>query len=511
LNCQSVAAEINEALASTEQSVRFMSQYISTLSLSFEDLTSDEAIFKEYNRNIITIFDKVTHDTVGAVTYYFRYNPDYFPPDAGFLYSKEYSHEYLGKDFVELEPTDLSLYAEDDPAVEWFYAPLRSGVGEWISPYWGDNLQMNMISYVMPVSVGDTIIGVIGMDIDFDILIENISTKKFYDSGHSFLIGTDGGVLDKDSVRHATSSKIAIEEVDKFRKNLTEKESMDLIAYTYNGIHKRMVYSRLNNNMYLVFVADDSDIYEEQHFLLNLVIFIAIIIAFICAFAGFQTTKRLTDPLEQLTLAAAELADGKFNVVIPTTHNDDEVGKLAKAFQKTVDHLQQYITYVQDLAYKDALTGVQNRAAYEKSMEQIDIDIRLGRAEFALIMVDLNKLKTINDTYGHEMGNRYIQNLCAKIKNIFPMESVYRIGGDEFIIILRDEQYQDREGSLDQIREVLAFKDAVDTEHLWENVSAAAGMAVFDPAADDSTESVFKRADQAMYENKIKMKEKFHR
>ena len=122
----------------------------------------------------------------------------------------------------------------------------------------------------MPVSVGDTIIGVICMDIDFDILIENISTKKLYDSGHAFLIGTDGSVLDKDSVRHASSSKIAIEEVDKFRKNLTEKESMDLIAYTYNGIHKRMVYSRLNNNMYLVFVADDSDIYEEQHFLLNL-------------------------------------------------------------------------------------------------------------------------------------------------------------------------------------------------------------------------------------------------
>ena len=506
LRCQSVASNVNDALASTEQSVKFMSEYISTLEPSFEQLTSDEAVFNKYNEEIIRIFDKVTHDTVGAVTYYFRYNPDYFKPDAGFLFSKEYSHEYLGRDFVALEPTDLSKFSEDDPAVEWFYIPLHSGSGEWISPYWGDNLQMNMISYVMPIYVEGKKVGVIGMDIDFDILIQEISSEKIYESGHSFLIGTDGSVLDEESVRNENESSIAREEVDRFRQYLTTAESTDLISYSYNGTDKRMVFSRLNNDMYLVFVANESDIYAEQDFLLTIVIVIGIGIALVCAFISFQTTKKLTDPLEELTVAATQLGDGNLNVQIPVTRDDDEVGMLAHAFQKTVDHLQHYITYVQNLAYKDALTDVQNRAAYEKSMEEIDIDIRLGRAEFALIMVDLNKLKSINDTYGHEMGNHYICNLCNKITNVFPVESVYRIGGDEFIILLKDDTYANRDELLLQIRSAIAYKEFDDKENPWENVSAASGMAIFNPETDDSPESVFKRADKEMYENKVQMK-----
>ena len=383
---------------------------------------------------------------------------------------------------------------------------MESGTGEWISPYWGDNLQMNMISYVMPIYVNEIKVGVIGMDIDFDVLIEDISAEKIYDSGHSFLIGTDGSVLDENSVRNEKESEIAKEEVDRFRKYLTSAKSIDLISYSYNGKEKRMVFSRLNNNMYLVFVANEKDIYEEQDILLTIVIIIGIGIAFICAFIGFKTTKKLTDPLEQLTIAATQLGDGQLDVKIPVTETDDEVGMLAQAFQKTVDHLQHYITYVQNLAYKDALTDVQNRAAYEKSMEQIDIEIRLGRAQFALIMVDLNKLKTINDTYGHEMGNHYIRNLCNKITNIFPVESVYRIGGDEFIILLKDETYENRNELLTQIRTAVAYKDFEDKENPWENVSAASGMAIFNPETDDASESVFKRADQEMYENKIKMK-----
>ena len=114
--------------------------------------------------------------------------------------------------------------------------------------------------------------------------------------------------------------------------------------------------------------------------------------------------------------------------------------------------------YVQNLAYKDALTDVQNKAAYDMSMEQMDVDIRMGRARFALIMVDLNYLKRINDTYGHEIGNRYILNLCAKITDIFAVEMVYRIGGDEFIVLVKEEDYERREELLARLRESLAFK-----------------------------------------------------
>ena len=168
-------------------------------------------------------------------------------------------------------------------------------------------------------------------------------------------------------------------------------------------------------------------------------------------------------------------------------------------------HIQQYVDYVQNLAYKDALTDVQNKAAYDMSMEQIDVDIRMGRAQFALIMIDLNRLKKINDTYGHEIGNRYIINLCSKITDIFAVETVYRIGGDEFVVLIKGDDYAQREDLLERLRRHLEV-DPSQVKNPWDNVSAATGMSEFDPENDGGSDEVFKRADEAMYENKLEMK-----
>ncbi len=507
LHCQNVAANINEALSSTEQSVKFMSEYIYSTTPDIETLLQEPETFDAYNNQVITIFDKITHQTKGAVTYYYRYNIEYFPSTAGFLRSREYSHQDLGKNFVQLEPTDLKTYSKDDKKVSWYYHPIATGKGEWIPPYWGENLQMNMISYVKPIRKNEITIGVIGMDIDFDILMNEIKEKKLYESGHTFLISEDKtSVLDENATKRKDENDETIEEIKQFKDKIKKDDSNSQIAYKYNNIEKEMVHKKLNNGMYLVYVANKKDIYKEQNLLVKISIILGIIIALVCAFIGYQSTKKLTDPLEKLTDAAIQLGDGNINIKIPPVKINDEVGKLTTAFQKTTDHLQNYITYVQNLAYKDALTDVQNRTAYEKLMEQIGIDIRLGRAEFALIMIDLNQLKTINDTYGHEMGNHYICNLCNKITAIFPVETVYRIGGDEFIIVLKDKIYEKRNELLIKIRKELDYKEKEDILNPWENVTAAAGMAEFNPQTDDSPETVFKRADQEMYEHKIQMK-----
>ena len=506
LHCHGEAQVVNEALSSTERSVKFMQQYAQRLEPDINRLLSDKKTRKQYDRKIRQMFESIAIETRGAVSYYLRYNPEYFTPTDGFLFSKEYNHESLSKGYKRMELTDLSLFSPDDDAVSWFYIPVEQGYGAWISPYWGDNLQMNMISYVEPLYVSGKIIGIVGMDVDFDRVLNRVSQGKLYDGGYAFLIGNNGKVINSKYVNERDALGIGMDEVERFSDSLKKFSSGErVISYHYDNVEKWMVYYTLNNAMKLVLVADKREIFLDWDLLVFVCMLAAMLVAVVLALIGYRFTRRLTGPIEQLSDVALQVGTGDLKVTIPGVERPDEVGNLARAFHNTTVHIQQYVDYVQNLAYKDALTDVQNKAAYDMSMEQMDVDIRMGRARFALIMVDLNYLKRINDTYGHEIGNRYILNLCAKITDIFAVEMVYRIGGDEFIVLVKEEDYERREELLARLRESLAFKEER-TDEPWENVSAATGMAEFDPDRDDGTDEVFKRADEEMYRNKMDMK-----
>ena len=92
--------------------------------------------------------------------------------------------------------------------------------------------------------------------------------------------------------------------------------------------------------------------------------------------------------------------------------------------------LQAHVSEIRTIAYRDALTKVNNLAAYEKKAEELDWDIRNNIAEFAIVMLDLNKLKAVNDKYGHERGNDYLVGVCGLLCHVFTHSPVYRIGGD---------------------------------------------------------------------------------
>lgn len=506
LHCDDGADIVNDALNSTKQSVTFMKQYAEEIDADYESLRDDEEYRSEYEAQLIPMFEKIALSTTGATTFYLRYDPDNFDPKGGFLYSEEYSHESLESGYTKLPVTDLSSFARDDEAVEWFWKPLTDGEGMWISPYWGDNLQMNMISYVEPVVLDGQVVGVLGMDVDFDQVLERIGGKGIYDSGYSFLIGQDGDVITSKYVDSKDAVLVGREEVEVFKDDLTDESSHGrLISYEYKGKDKRLVYTTLNNGMILVLVADTRELFSEADRAILMTALITLGVILFIGVIGFSMVRRITGPLLTLSEVALKIGAGEFDVDIPEINRQDEVGDLARAFQNTSAHLQLYVDYIQNLAYKDALTDVQNRVAYEMFMEQLDIDIRMGRAKFALIMIDLNRLKAINDTYGHEIGNRYIINLSSKITDIFQLENVYRIGGDEFIVVIKDDDYDDRYDLLELLRANLS-EGTENPEEPWENVSAATGMAEFDPEKDDSTEMVFKRADAEMYRNKLAMK-----
>ncbi|MBQ7265997.1 MAG: GGDEF domain-containing protein [Firmicutes bacterium] len=193
----------------------------------------------------------------------------------------------------------------------------------------------------------------------------------------------------------------------------------------------------------------------------------------------------------------------------------DEIATLSKQTAEMILELENYmnsllratkeLSSTKELAHKDALTGVGNKVRYDTEMLRLDHYITENKGEFGLIMIDLNFLKLINDTYGHDVGNLAIRKVCSELCNIFPTEKVFRIGGDEFVVIIEGELYPKAENLVEDFKE--AMKNAyISTGEGQEKVSVAVGLAMYDKNTDKNTESVFKRADKYMYENKKKMK-----
>ncbi|MCR4779731.1 MAG: sensor domain-containing diguanylate cyclase [Ruminiclostridium sp.] len=158
-------------------------------------------------------------------------------------------------------------------------------------------------------------------------------------------------------------------------------------------------------------------------------------------------------------------------------------------------------------AYRDALTGLGNKTAYIKKSDELNQEIESKNVEFGIVVADLNDLKQINDKYGHRAGDAYILGSGKVLCEAFKHSPVFRIGGDEFVVILRGRDYQNRHSLIEHVRSSFAESCRDESVEPCERYSAAVGMAEY--ASDDSTvELVFKRADKAMYEDKKLYKSK---
>ena len=151
----------------------------------------------------------------------------------------------------------------------------------------------------------------------------------------------------------------------------------------------------------------------------------------------------------------------------------------------------------------DALTGVRNKHAYMAAEAQIDRRIAEHRQPpFAMVMLDVNDLKKINDTAGHQAGDRYLRDACKVICDIFKHSPVFRIGGDEFAVFAQGSDYACIEDRMEKVR-------AHNAGALQSGgILIACGMACFED--DARVVDVLERADQNMYENKNALKAAYH-
>jgi len=183
----------------------------------------------------------------------------------------------------------------------------------------------------------------------------------------------------------------------------------------------------------------------------------------------------------------------KKHIVISVTNIDSQV--------RREQMIREEASAAYEKARKDALTGIKNKTAYAEFEAKLNQQIKSDDGvEFAIAICDVNGLKTVNDTQGHIVGDEYIRAASRLVCDMFRHSPVFRIGGDEFVAILRGGDFEIRE----QIKE--RFAETVKQNMAEKKVVVACGISVYDKACDQNVADVFKKADALMYQNKVSLK-----
>jgi len=173
--------------------------------------------------------------------------------------------------------------------------------------------------------------------------------------------------------------------------------------------------------------------------------------------------------------------------------------------EKTIQYLFRDITdrllaqqHLEKLAHYDSLTGLPNRALFSNRLNQLLMRSKSGGVQFALLFVDLDKFKQVNDGLGHEAGDIVLQTVAHRMTDIVRgSDTVTRLGGDEFVILLANIDNPRNAGIVaDKIIQAVRQPIYVpDTECL---IDASVGIAIY-PQDGESSEDLLRNADQAMY------------
>ena len=501
LLCETGKNSINYYFKSVEQSVNTVSNLIDA---DLDAINDNDYIagFAKHMDDARTIFEEAANNTNGVLTYYYRIDPEIsdVTNEKGFWYTN-----LDGKGFVEHEVTDIS---DDQFECVWFYTPKNTGRSVWLPPYITDNLDVYVLSYNVPVYRSNTFIGVVGIEISYTTIGEQIKDIKVQNTGCAFIIENEHHTI----IYHPFIDLLNMPEdqrppVPDGLQNAIENGEHHA-EYIYDGVTKHCYWLNLSNDMSIVVAVPLSEVNKSwTNVIIQMIVVAAVIIA-VFTTISILYTRRITKPLKELTNAAEEINKGNYQVKLDYK-NDDEIGVLTTTVNKLISHLGEYIDDLNNLAYADSLTSVNNKSAFDVAVQNLQekIDNPEEKIEFAIGVFDCDDLKQINDKYGHDKGNVYLKNSSHLISRVFQHSEVYRVGGDEFIIILQNEDYLNRKSLektfIEKSEEICAF-----AKEEWEKIKVSVGIARYDSEIDKTVQDVIVHADHLMYENKRERKKK---
>ncbi len=213
---------------------------------------------------------------------------------------------------------------------------------------------------------------------------------------------------------------------------------------------------------------------------------------------SFRLARGIAGPIEALDAASRALEDGTRTEV--AVASSDEIGRLAQSFNRMSSGIVEREQRIAHLAFHDTLTGLPNRAFFGQQLDSQLVRAARRGGEVAVLCLDLDGFKGINDNFGHPTGDALLRSVGALLRELAPDGLVARLGGDEFAIILADHAGVDRSRAVAQAI-VDRMREPVDAGGQQMVSGASVGIAL-SPNDGADADTLLKNADLALYRAK---------
>lgn len=312
-----------------------------------------------------------------------------------------------------------------------------------------------------------------------------------HNGSYFYVVGSDGHLMydpDKSQIGKDSTSNLIVQK-------LIKGQSGQELAVDEDGVKWLAGYSYVPENQWGVVVLSPISIVKEQlnnH--IQAILLYTLIPFILLMLVTTFLARRLAKPF--VTLANIVSKMGKEEVPIPAMkhHWNREADLLTSTVILAMKGVKTETDRLTQAAMTDALTGLNNRRTLETIMKKWIEE----KKPYSIVVLDIDRFKTINDTYGHQEGDRVLQHLADIVRfSVTPDDLCSRYGGEEFVVLLPNAAPYVAFETAERIRTTMASSE----NHLKQMVTVSLGVAQF-PSHAQTADELFSLADQALYKAK---------
>ncbi|HHY73257.1 MAG TPA: methyl-accepting chemotaxis protein [Bacillus bacterium] len=331
LLAENKANTLNVTIEKIEASVNGLAVAVVSMLDDVEKFKTDPVYVKNYEEKIRPIAEQFSNNTAGAMAFYVRFNPKYTEPTSGLFHADTDGNGEI----EQLVPTDFSQYDPTDLAhVGWYYIPVNAGKPVWLDPYLNENINVEMISYVVPIFKDGESIGIVGMDINFELFKEIVNGIKPYKNSFGSLVNANQQFL----IHPEYTLENSLRDVNKTLADQVNQNEFGVTTTQLNNKENIVSYAKLSNGQTLFITSLKDEIYSDVNNLTKVIVIVLALSIVAAIIIAIVVGSKISKPLRILIADMRKVKEGDFTIRT-VIKNRDEIGEIGKNFNVMVEEL----------------------------------------------------------------------------------------------------------------------------------------------------------------------------
>lgn len=381
LSVENHSKDLNITIEKIQSSVDGLA--VTTLSMldDINALQTNPQYLTNLQERIRPIATQYAEKTEGAMAFYLRFNPQFSESTSGLFHADADNDGVID----QLVPTDFSQYDPDDVAhVGWYYVPIKEKKATWLDPYHNENIDVDMISYVVPLFKDGVEVGVVGMDIRFDIFKDAVAEMNTTPSSFGALLNADKHFL----IHPTYSPEETLASIQPQIASNMDANTSEVLSTTTDGKEEILSYHLLSNGFTLMLTAPKAEVYESVNLMTKIILIVTIGGVLLSVLISLFISNRLTKPVQTLVHDMQKVQQGDLTVQTQI-RNTDEIGDIATSFNQMTLQLHKMATNINEISFKVreassalSMTSEETAASVEEVTTSID-EMAIGNNEQA--------------------------------------------------------------------------------------------------------------------------------